>query len=251
MAVGVPEGLGAQVQVGGAQQRLLRRRQGIESGKKQAVDPVARAPVHPLGLGRAAGRGGSTAKLHSGRGRALGPEGLVVGGVELGKLAPQAQTALHELGGLLKAPLAEGLDFAQLAQGGVRVGSVAVELAKVAQNGRSPAQKLVQGIGMRPGHLTVGAKEGEQLLGGAGGGNSSQISHDLLDGPYARTQNRLILSPVAPKAPLGPTGGKHDSDPVQRNAARGRSLGDALQKGAHKSLAVEIVISNIRCDGGR
>ena len=158
VAVGVPKGCGAQVQVGGAQQRFLRRRQGIESGKKEAVDPVARTPVHPLGLGRAAGRGRSAAKLHSGRGHALGPKGLVVGGVEFGKLAPQAQTALHQLGGLFKAPFAEGLDFAQLAQGGVCIRSVAVELAKVAQNGRSPAQKLVQGIRMRPGHLAVCTK---------------------------------------------------------------------------------------------
>ena len=67
----------------------------------------------------------------------------MVGGVELGKLAPQAQTALHQLGGLVEAPFAEGFDFAQLAQGGVGIGSVAVELAKVPQNGWSPTQKLI------------------------------------------------------------------------------------------------------------
>ena len=37
VAVGVPEGLRAQVQMGGAQQGFFGRGQGIESGKKEAV----------------------------------------------------------------------------------------------------------------------------------------------------------------------------------------------------------------------
>ena len=143
VAVRIPKCLGAQVQVGGTQQGLFRRGKGVESGKKQPIHAVAAGPSRPVGLAGPMGRMRSAAKLHSGRGHTLGSEGRVVGGVELGKLAPQAQTALHQFGGLVEAPFAEGFDFAQLAQGGVGIGSVAVELAKVPQNGWSPTQKLI------------------------------------------------------------------------------------------------------------
>ena len=85
----------------------------------------------------------------------------MVAGVEFRKLAPKGQAAAHQFGRLVQAPFAKGLDFAQLAQGSQGIGSVPVELAKVPQNGRSPAQKLIKGVGMGPRNLAVGAKKSQ------------------------------------------------------------------------------------------
>ena len=152
---------------------------------------------------------------------------------------------------MVQAPFAKGLDFAQLAQGSQGIGSVPVELAKVPQNGRSPAQKLIKGVGMGPRNLAVGAKKSQQLFGGACRSDSGQVSHYLFDGPNARAKNRRSLTPMTPQAAFRPARREHNANSVQGNPAGGRCLGYALQKGNHRDLSVEAMLSNIRCNGSR
>ena len=175
----------------------------------------------------------------------------MVAGVEFRKLAPKGQAAAHQFGRLVQSPFAKCLDFAQLAQGSQGIGSVPVELAKVPQNGRCPSQKLIKGVGMGPRNPAVGAKKSQQLFGGAGRGDSGQVSHYLFDGPNAGTKNRLTLTPMAPQAAFCPPCGEHNANSVQRNSAGGRCLGDALQEGNHRDLSVEAMLPNIRCNGSR
>ena len=89
VAVGVPEGLRAQVQMGGAQQGFFGRGQGIESGKKEAVDALPCAPSGPCGFARSGTRRRGSAKLHARCSEAVSTQGFVVAGVEFGELAPK------------------------------------------------------------------------------------------------------------------------------------------------------------------
>ena len=126
-----------------------------------------------------------------------------------------------------------------------------VELAKVPQNGRSPAQKFIKGVGMGPRNLAVGGKKSKQLFGGACRSDSGQVSHYLFDGPNARAKYRLTLTPMTPQAAFRPARREHNANSVQGNPAGGRCLGYALQKGNHRDLSVEAMLSNIRCNGSR
>ena len=104
---------------------------------------------------------------------------------------------------------------------------------------------------MGPRNLAVGAKKSQQLFGGACRSDSGQVSHYLFDGPNARAKYRRSLTPMTPQAAFRPARREHNANSVQGNPAGGRCLGYALQKGNHRDLSVEAMLSNIRCNGSR